>query len=359
MKKIAIMTAGGDCPGLNAAIKSVVLSANRVQCEVVGVIDGYRGLVEGEYIQLTPSMVTEIEEKGGTILGSSNKECPFYYLVDKKSMKYEDKTDETIKKLKAQGIEGLIVIGGDGTLDSARVLNERGIPTVGIPKTIDNDMVASMPTIGFETAVQTVAEAISKVKTTACSHRRVITVEIMGRTSGFLALYGGVSGGADVILLPEKDYDLDVVCQKVKEVAKQKRYAIVAVSESAKQIGTSVTISKLVADSFEQVRYGGVAEKLANEIEKKTGIECRHIALGHMQRGGAPITSDIILAFQLGNYAFELLNCGEYGYIIGMQSDKLIKMEYPKERVPRLLDFDDNSLIKTAKAMGICFGEEI
>jgi len=357
MKKIAIMTAGGDCTGLNAAIKSVVLSANENNVEVVGILDGYKGFVEGLYRPLTPEDVTDIEEIGGTVLGSSNKECPFYYLVDKATMKYEDKTDEGINKLRAQGVEGLIVIGGDGTLDSARVINERGMPTVGIPKTIDNDMVASMPTIGFSTAVETVMQSISRVRTTAFSHRRVITVEIMGRTSGFLTLYSGVASAADVILLPEQDYDLDKVCKKIEEVTKYKRYAIVAVSEAAKEIGKSESISKVLKDSFDQVRYGGVAQKLAKDIEERTGIECRHVALGHVQRGGRPSSQDILLAVQLGNYAFELLYSGESGYIVGMDSDKLVKMEYPKERAPRVLDMKTNPLVRTARAMGICFGD--
>lgn len=357
MKKIAILTAGGDCPGLNAAIKAIVLSAVQKEIEVVGIIDGYKGFVEGIYTNLDKEKVEDIEKIGGTILGSSNKECPFYYLTDKKNAKYEDKTDESIDKLKQQAIEGLIVIGGDGTLDSARVINERGFPTIGIPKTIDNDMKASTPTIGFDTAVETVVEAISRLKTTAYSHRRVMVVEIMGRTSGYLTLYGGVAAGVDIILLPEKDFDLDLVCTKTEEIMKESRCAIIAVSESAKQIGTNETISKMVTDSFEQKRYGGIAEKLAKQIEQKTKIETRHAVLGHLQRGGTPTPTDIIDACQQGNYAFELLISGENGYIVGVKGDELCKMEFPKERKPRQLEFDTNPLIKTAKAMGIYFGD--
>lgn len=357
MKKIAILTAGGDCTGLNAAIKSVVLSAYENDTEVLGILDGYKGFVEGIYKPLTPEDVADIEDIGGTMLGSSNKECPFYYLVDKETMKYEDKTDEGIKKLKEQGVEGLVVIGGDGTLDSARVIDERGMPTIGIPKTIDNDMVASQPTIGFFTAVETVRESISRVKTTAYSHRRVIIVEIMGRTSGFLTLYSGVASSADVILLPEQDYDIDKVCEKISQVTKYKRYAIVAVSEAAKEIGSKVSVSQVLEDSFDKVRYGGVAEKLAKQVESVTGIECRHVVLGHVQRGGTPSAQDVLLGVQLGNYAFELLNSSVSGYIVGMESDKLVKMQYPKERAPRLLDLKTNPIVKTARAMGISFGD--
>lgn len=356
LKKIAIMTAGGDCPGLNAAIKSVVMSAHQSGIEVVGIIDGFRGFVEGYYKDLTPESVENIEHMGGTVLGSSNKECPFYYLVDKATMKYEDKTDEAIEKLRNLGVEGLVVIGGDGTLDSARVIHERGMPTVGIPKTIDNDMAASNPTIGFDTAVSNVVEGITRVRSTADSHRRVIVVEVMGRTSGYLTLYGGFAAGADIILLPEQDYDLQKVCEKIKEITSHKRSAIVAVAEAAKEIGKGETVAKVITDSFEQKRYGGVAEKLANEIEANTGVECRHVVLGHTQRGGIPTHSDIIAAAQQGNYAFNLLVNGEAGYIVGMDGEEMKKMEFPKERIPRLLDVETNPLVKTAKATGIFFG---
>lgn len=358
MKKIAILTAGGDCPGLNAAIKAIVLSAYKKDIEVLGIIDGYKGFIEGNYIDLTPRVVENIESIGGTFLGSSNKECPFYYLVDSKNMKYEDKTEESINKLKKEKVEGLIVIGGDGTLDSARVINEKGFSTIGIPKTIDNDMGASTPTIGFNTAIATVVDAIIKVRSTADSHRRVMVVEVMGRTSGYLGLYGGFAGNADIILIPEKDYKIDIVCDKVKAVLKEKRSVIIVVSESAKEFGKKESIAKIIEDSFEKKRFGGIAEKLAATIEEKTGFECRHLVLGHIQRGGTPSHEDIIISSQLGNYAFELLTSGIDGYIVGMDGDKLTKMEFPKERVPRILDFNNNPLIKTAKAMGICFGDE-
>ena len=356
LKKIAIMTAGGDCPGLNAAIKAVVMSAKQLGIEVLGIFDGYKGFVEGNFKWLEVEDVENIEHIGGTVLGSSNKECPFYYLVDKKTMKYEDKTLSSIENLRKQGVEGLIVIGGDGTLDSARVINERGLPTIGIPKTIDNDMIASNPTIGFDTAISNAVEAVSKVRSTADSHRRVIVVELMGRTSGYLTLYGGFAGGADIILLPELDYDIDKVCEKVKEIMKQRRSVIIAVAESAKEIGKSEIVSKVLKDSFEQKRFGGIAEKLANQIEEKTGIECRSVALGHIQRGGAPTHQDIIIASQQGNYAFDLLVNGESGYIVGMNADEMTKMEFPKERAPRLLDLETNPLVKTAKAVGVFFG---
>lgn len=359
MKKIAIMTAGGDCSGLNSAIRTVVLSCVQKGIEVVGIEDGYKGFIEGHYKELGEKDVFEIENKGGTVLGSSNKECPFYYLVDKEAKRYEDLTDKGIDALKDMGVEGLIVIGGDGTLDSARVIHERGMPTVGIPKTIDNDMEASNPTIGFDTAVSNVVDAISKVKSTGYSHRRVIVVEIMGRTSGYLALYGGYASSADIILIPEKDYNLDTVCKKIKEVTDKKRYAIVAISEAAKEEGKQEVIARIVEDSFEQKRFGGVSEKIAKDIENKTGIETRNIILGHIQRGGAPTPTDVIIASLQAGHALRLLLGNEAGCIVGMDGVNPVKMNFPKNRVARVIDFNSNDLIKTAKEMGVCFGDKL
>lgn len=359
MRKIALMTAGGDCPGLNSVIKAVVLSALKKKIEVIGIMDGYKGFVEKTYKKLTKNDVNSIETNGGTIIGSSNKECPFHYLVDPKKGKYADMVEPSIEALRKLGVEGMIIIGGDGTLDSARVIEEAGMPVIGIPKTIDNDMIASNPTIGFGTAVENAVEAIRKVKTTAYSHRRVMVVEMMGRTSGYLTLYGGFAAGADIILLPEKDYSLKDVCNKVNEIMESgKRFVIVATSEAAKEKGKEEIISRIVEDSFEQKRFGGIAEKLADEIEKETGYETRPVVLGHIQRGGEPCTSDIILGARLGDYALNLIADGRTGYIVGVQESDLVKMKFPKERVARLLDLETNDVYRTAKDMGIFFGTE-
>ncbi len=358
MKKIAIMTAGGDCAGLNSVIKSVVLSAINKGIVVVGIVDGYIGFVERKYIVLDRKNVEDIETKGGTILGSSNKECPFHYPVQGKNGEFEDRVKDSISALKKIGVEGMIIVGGDGTLDSARVIEEAGMPTIGIPKTIDNDMVASNPTIGFQTAVENATQAIRKLKTTAYSHRRVIVVEMMGRTSGYLTLYSGLASGADIILLPEKDYNLTVVCEKVKEIMESgKRYVIITVSEASKETGKDETISRIVADSFEQKRYGGIADKLSKQIEEITGYESRPMVLGHLQRGGEPCTEDILLGARLGNYALKLLLDGQTGYIVGVQENIIKKVKFPKKRVARLLDLETNDVYQTALSMGICFGE--
>ena len=357
MKKIALMTAGGDCPGLNSVIKAVVMSAANKKIEVVGIMDGYKGFVEKKYIKLDKNSVYNIETEGGTILGASNKECPFHYPIDDKKEVYEDMVEPSIEALRKIGVEGMIIIGGDGTLDSARVIEEHGMPVIGIPKTIDNDMVASNPTIGFQTAVENAVEAIRKVKTTAFSHRRVMVVEMMGRTSVYLTLYGGFAAGADIILLPELEYDLDLVVAKVKEIMESgKRFVIIAVSEAAKEMGKSETIARIIKDSFEQKRYGGIAEKLSSEIESLTGYESRPVVLGHIQRGGEPCTSDIILGARLGDYAMNLMADGRTGYIVGAQENDLVKMKFPKERSARLLDIDTNDVFRTAKDMGTFFG---
>lgn len=359
MKKIAIMTAGGDCAGLNSVIKTVVMSALNKQIVVVGIMDGFIGFVERRYIVLDKKSVENIEKEGGTILGSSNKECPFHYPSKEKKGEFEDRVEDSVKALKDIGVEGLIVVGGDGTLDSARVIEEAGLPTIGIPKTIDNDMMASTPTIGFETAVENSVLAIRKLKTTAYSHRRVIVVEMMGRTSGYLTLYSGFAAGADIILLPEIDYDLNIVCNKVKEIMTSgKRYVIIAVSEASKENGKSETIARVVKDSFEQKRYGGIASKLSEQIENITGYESRPMVLGHLQRGGEPCSADIILASKLANYALNLLIDNKTGYIVGASNDGIMKIKFPKERKPRLLDLSTNDVYKTAKDMGICFGVE-
>lgn len=357
MKKIAIMTAGGDCAGLNSVIKAVVMSALNKGIIVVGILDGYIGFVERRYKVLTKNDVDNIENEGGTILGSSSKENPFHYPNPHNPGEFEDRVPDSIEALRKIGVEGMIIIGGDGTLDSARVINEAGMPTIGIPKTIDNDMCASNPTIGFETAVENAVDAIRKLKTTANSHRRVMVVEMMGRTSGYLTLYSGFAAGADIILLPEQDYNLDVVCNKVKEIMENgKRYVIIAAAEACKEKGKEETIARIIEDSFEQKRYGGIAEKLAIQIEEKTGYESRHMVLGHIQRGGAPCTADILLGAKLGNYAMNLLAQGEDGYIVGAHENQLVKARFPKVREPRLLNLKDNDVARAAKDMGISFG---
>lgn len=357
IKKIAIMTAGGDCPGLNNVIYTVTKIALAKGVEVIGVLDGYKGFVEGSYVELTEEKVAKIYEEGGTILGSSNKECPFKYLVNKETKEYADLTDVGIEKLNNIGVNHLIVVGGDGTLAAAKVIEERGMNVIGIPKTIDNDMSASMPTIGFQTAVENVVDSIAKLRTTAYSHNRAIVVEVMGRTSGYLTLYSGIAAAADVILLPEIEYDLDMVCDYVAKLRKNgKRDIILAVSEAAKEKGKDVTVAQIVEDSFEQVRLGGVSKILAKQIEEKTGIETRATILGHIQRGGVPCPNDRIIATRMARRAIYLLLEGKSGIIVGNSGEEVKEYPFPEKIYPRELDFENNELVKAARDMGVCLG---
>ncbi len=359
MKKIALMTAGGDCCGLNNIIYTVVKTAKKQGIEVLGIIDGYKGFVEGNFIELTEEIVKDIFDEGGTILGSSNKECPFKYLVDKENNEYKDMTGPSIERLNDLGINDIIIVGGDGTLDSARVIYENGMNVVGIPKTIDNDMGASDLTIGFETAVEANVDALSKIRTTAASHRRCLVVETMGRTAGFLTLYTGVASAADIILLPEIDYDLEKVCEVVNEKAVAgQREVMIVISEAAKENGKEVSVGKIVEDSFEQLRYGGAADKLAKQIEAITGIETRSQVLGYIQRGGDTCAMDRILATRLASRAlYELFNEKTSGVIVGLRNGKVQTMQFPKERIPRILKPETEDLVIAAREMGISFGD--
>ncbi|MEG2460371.1 MAG: ATP-dependent 6-phosphofructokinase [Clostridia bacterium] len=358
MKKIAIMTAGGDCCGLNNVIYTIVKIASERNIEVLGIEDGYKGFVEGKYIKLDFKKVKDIYHIGGSILGSSNKECPFKYLVNKEKKEYKDMTKTAIDKLNDIDINDIIIVGGDGTLDSARDIYENGMNVIGIPKTIDNDMGASDITIGFETAVEANVEAMAKIKTTAASHRRCIVLETMGRTAGFLTLYTGVAGAADVILLPEIDFNLEKVCNIVKDKAKVgQRDILIVMSEAAKENGASISIGKIVEDSFEQVRYGGAADKLAKQIEKITNIETRAQVLGYIQRGGETCAMDRILATRLAAKAIDLLCEDKGGVIVGVKGSLVKTMQFPKDRIPRILNTETNDLVKAARNMGISFGD--
>ena len=357
MKKIAIMTAGGDCAGLNSAIKAIVMTANTHGIETIGVTDGYIGFVEGNYIPLTIDTVRNIEIQGGTMLGSSNKECPFHYY-NKKTGGFDDRTDEGIKKLRAQGVEGMVVVGGDGTLDSARVIFEHGMPTVGIPKTIDNDMSASEPTIGFQTAIEAAVEAIRRLITTAYSHRRVMVVELMGRTSGYLTLYAGFAAGADIILLPEIPYDIDMVVEALERRNKQgKRFSILAVAEGAISKEDAALSKKELKQKRKNSPYPSISYEIGEEIGKRTGQEIRVTIPGHTQRGGSPVPYDRVLSSRFGAAAAKLIMNGEFGYMVGMKNGEVVKV--PLEEVAGKLKVvdKDSSIIREAKLMGISFGD--
>ena len=319
--KIGVLTGGGDCPGLNAVIEAIVKRANQYGYEVTGFLKGYAGLINNEYKPLRVEEISGIFSIGGTILGTSRVN-PF---------KREGAPQRITENIKRHQIDALIVIGGDDTLGAAYKLYEMGLPIVGVPKTIDNDISEVDYSVGFMTAVETIAQAIERLHTTAKSHERVIIVEVMGRYTGWLTLMGGVAGGAHIILVPEKPFKIEEVCKIIREREEEgKKYTIIAVAEGAKpeNIKEFITISK-ECDEFGHVRLGGIAKILEKEIAKRTGKETRSVALGHVQRGGSPNAFDRILGIRLGIHAVDLIREGKFGHMVCLRGTKIVavKME--------------------------------
>ena len=280
IKRIGVLTGGGDCPGLNAVIRAIVKKATReIGCEIVGIEDGFYGLVHNRHKKLSEDDVSGILNFGGTILGTSNRANPYRYPVQEKSgIVFKDFSAQTIKNIRKLKIDCLVCIGGDGTLDIANRLNLQGIPVIGIPKTIDNDVHGTDITFGFATAVDIAAEGIDRLHTTPESHHRVMILEVMGRRAGWIALYSGLAGGGDIILIPEMPYDMSVIVEKVRERrGKGKKFTIIVVAEGAKPKGGNEVIREIVKDSSESVRLGGISFVLAKEIEKFTGVETRNV----------------------------------------------------------------------------------
>jgi len=317
--KIAVMTGGGDCPGLNAIIQAIVTRAAEYGYEVLGVSGGYLGLLNGDIKLLSLEDVEDIYRVGGTILGTSRTN-PF---------KTKDGPQKVLGTVKKFGIDALIAIGGDDTLGAAHELSKQGLPTIGIPKTIDNDLSATDYSVGFQTAVDTAADAISRLHTTAKSHQRVIIVEIMGRYAGWLTLMAGLAGGAHIILIPEQPFDIDSVCKVInRREAEGKTYTIVAVAEGAKpkRLEDFVTVSE-ERDEFGHVRLGGIAQVLEKEIAKRTGKEARSVVLGHLQRGGSPNSFDRILGIRLGLFAVDLIKQKKFGYAACLKGTEIVPVK--------------------------------
>ncbi len=360
IKKIALCTGGGDCPGLNSAIRAVVQTAIlEYGIQVVGIPDGFKGMLENKFVPLDLINTTGIFSKGGTILGSSNVDTPFRVpiMVDGKRA-YEDQSDDVVRNLKAENIDALIVIGGDGTQSMAHGLAKKGVPVIGIPKTIDNDLNGTEFTIGFFTAVATAVDALDKLHTTAESHHRIMVVEVMGRNAGWIGLFAGLGGDADVILIPEIDYDLKKVATFLKDLYHtRKRYSIVVVAEGAKPIGGSVTISKIIKDSPEAIRLGGISHQVASELEALTGHEARAIVLGHLLRGGPPEGFDRILASRFGVAAVKAAVDGNFDSMVAYRNDnvELVPLETGAGK-NRYISTDSQFLL-AARKRGINFGD--
>lgn len=316
MKRIGVLTGGGDCPGLNAVIRAVVRASIQYEWDIVGIRNGWKGLIDGEIELLTDYAVSGILPKGGTILGSSRTN-PYKNAEDLQKVK---------DNLKRFGIDALVAIGGDDTLGVAMKLNEEGIPVVGVPKTIDNDLSGTDYTFGFDTAISIVTEAIDRLHTTAESHHRVIVVEVMGRHAGWIATMAGIAGGADEILIPEVPFDIEEVCMHLKaRYDKGKNFSIVVVAEGAKpKEGGMVVTQSDEKDEFGHVRLGGIAHSLSREIKNRLNVDTRVTILGHVQRGGTPSAHDRVLATRFGVKAVELIRDGNFGMMTGLQGDDIV-----------------------------------
>jgi 6-phosphofructokinase 1 len=357
VKRIGILTGGGDAPGLNAVIRAVVKSAWNSGMECVGLEDSFDGLIEPDRSRvLTPRDVTGILRLGGTILGTTNRGNPFAYPVNTTEGTH-DYSDRVVEMFGRMALDALIVIGGDGTLAIAHAFGSRGLPIVGVPKTIDNDIVGTTNCFGFDTAVTFATDAIDRLHTTAEAHRRIIVVEVMGRYSGWIALYAGVAGGADAILIPEIPFDIATVTERLRERDRWgAKFSIVVVAEGACPKGGVRSLIAAAHDGYVE-RLGGIGAQVCEALARETGKETRSVVLGHLQRGGAPTSFDRVLATRFGGLAVELIKRGEFGTMVA--SD-------PPDIVARRLDDVvgktktvplDNDLLLTAKALGVTFGD--
>ncbi len=359
-KRIAILTGGGDCPGINAVIRAVTKKAIYEKgMEVIGIEDGYHGIVNNQYRPLTYDDVSGILTLGGTILGTSKTANPYRYALRKgRRLEFKDLSKTAIENVKKLGIVCLVCIGGDGTLGIAYRLLEDGIPVVGVPKTIDNDLRGTDITFGFDSAVSIATDGIDRVHSTAQSHHRIMIVEVMGHKAGWIALHSGVAGGGDIILIPEIPYDLNMIAEKIKERSeKGRRFSIVVVAEGARPKEGDMVTQRIVKESVNSVRLGGIGFVLGAEIEKITGLETRTVVMGHLQRGGSPTPFDRVLATQLGTKAVDMIQNKEFGYMVGVQRNSLVKVSLRTvaegiKTVPL-----DHPLIKSARSVGTCFGD--
>ena len=316
--KIGILSGGGDAPGINAVIRAVVRKGfQHYRDEVVGVKDGWRGLLEGEFLPLDLKSASGILPRGGSILGTSRTN-PF---------KQKNEARKILENAKKAGIGAVVVIGGEDTLSVAYKMGEIGLKCVGVPKTIDNDLPGTDYTFGFNTAVTIATEALDRLHTTAEAHHRVIILEVMGRYTGWIALEAGLAGGADAILIPEKPFDVKEVCEYItRRQERGRNFSIIVVAEGAKPKGEKEIVYSESIDEFGHIRFGGIGYYLGKEIEKRIGIETRVVVLGHLQRGGSPSAFDRILATRFGIAAIDLVHEGKFGYMVAIKGNKIVSV---------------------------------
>ncbi len=357
MKRIGILTGGGDAPGLNAVIRAVVKSATNSGIECVGLEDSFDGLIEPNRSRiLTPRDVTGILRLGGTILGTTNRGNPFAYPIET-SEGTKDYSDRVIEMFHKMALDALVVIGGDGTLAIAHQFSLKGIPLVGVPKTIDNDIVGTTNCFGFDTAVDFATDAIDRLHTTAEAHKRILVVEVMGRYAGWIALYAGVAGGADAILIPEIPFDIAHVAARLRDRDQWgARFSIVVVAEGAFPKGGTPSLLESAHGGFAE-RLGGIGAEVCEALARETGKETRSVVLGHLQRGGAPTSFDRLLATRFGGKAVELIKRGEFGTMVAFDPPDIVARRL-EDVVGKIKTVPmDSDLLLTAKALGVTFGD--
>jgi 6-phosphofructokinase 1 len=363
IRRIAINTGGGDAPGLNAVIRAIVLAALNRGWEVFGIENGYGGLLAdepGDVVPLGRETVRGITHIGGTILGTTNRGNPFEWPTAQPdgSLRHRDRGDEIIESFRRHEFDALIAVGGDGSLHIARQMGERGLPVVGVPKTIDNDLGHTSLTFGFLTAVETATEAIDKLHSTAESHHRVMVVEVMGRHTGWIALFSGLAGTADIILIPEIPYDIEKVCEKIRlREARGRSFSIVCAAEGAMPVGGEVVTKTVPRGTGEQVRLGGIGERIAREIADRTGKEARSLVLGHLQRGGRPIAYDRVIALRFGAAAVRCVARGGFGMMVALDPPDIrpVPLEAALREAKRVPI--DGDAVHTARSLGVCLGD--
>jgi len=357
-RRIGILTSGGDCPGLNAVLRGAVRSAQKLGWEVVGFKDGFEGLLPpGRFVMLDRYKTAGTMPLGGTILGTTNKG----HFVAKtgaggeKAVIADGVIDQTRQVLKGLRIEGLIIVGGDGSLTTAQQLYEAGIPTVGVPKTIDNDLAATAMTFGFDSAVACVADALDRLHTTATSHKRIMVIEVMGRHAGWIALHGGLAGGADIILIPEIPFDYDKIGETIRRRNEDGCLStMIVVAEGAKPKDGAILTTATTSGEF---RMGGIGAMVGEQVQARTDREVRVCVLGHLQRGGAPTTLDRILGTRFGIHAVSMIAAGKYGHMVSYQN--YVVTDVPiAEAVNKLrLVAPDGQMVQAARAVDIDFGD--
>jgi ATP-dependent phosphofructokinase / diphosphate-dependent phosphofructokinase len=359
--KIAINTGGGDAPGLNAVIYAVTLAAWQRRWDVYGIKTGYHGLLDTEdIVHLTPDKVQGIVSLGGTILGTTNKGSPFKmpFYNDAGERVERDVTDRIVENFNRLGLDVLIAVGGDGSLNIAHQLSKKGIPMIGVPKTIDNDLASTAITFGYDTAVSTATDAIDKLHSTAAAHERVMVVEVMGRYAGWIGLNSGISGSADAILIPEIPFDIEKVADHIMEnELKGKHYGIVVAAEGAKPVGGQMMVKPNKEEGRAEVLLGGIGEWVAQEIAKRTKKDTRSLVLGHLQRGGSPTTFDRLVALRFGAAAIRFIAEGQRNVMVALKTPDMVSVPLEvavakMKSVP--LDCDS---ILTARDLGICLGD--